>query len=250
MACLSHSDESARPTRTHASTHADAVEHEPSSVQLGHLRRLCRTVEARLGDAELTLDAVAAIEGLSTSYVQKLFRVASAAFCRLPEGASARTLPSRSGQPRAGALHDRRTVLSLGLRRRRQLQPRVRRALRRVAQGLPRRAAAGRAPAPRSVARRRAAPRPARLPSAGDARTRPSDARRRQFEAVLNDHAALRAGAGPRAQARGAARRRADGAARRRERAARRGRRPPGPQLLLPAGVRQDRALGLPEPHD
>jgi acetamidase/formamidase/AraC-like DNA-binding protein len=52
----------------------------PTSVQLSHLRRICRTVEARLGDAELSIESVARVEGLSTRYLQKLFKVGATRF--------------------------------------------------------------------------------------------------------------------------------------------------------------------------
>lgn len=58
---------------------ADAAE-ASSSVQLGHLRRLCRTLEARLSDAELTIDGIGRLEGLSTRYVQRLFKGGSTTF--------------------------------------------------------------------------------------------------------------------------------------------------------------------------
>jgi acetamidase/formamidase/AraC-like DNA-binding protein len=53
---------------------------QPTSVQLSHLRRICRTIEARLGDAELSLESVARVEGLSTRYLQKLFKVGATSF--------------------------------------------------------------------------------------------------------------------------------------------------------------------------
>ena len=53
---------------------------DSTSVQLGHLRRVCRTIEARLGDAELTVDHIGELEGLSTRYVQKLFKGGSTTF--------------------------------------------------------------------------------------------------------------------------------------------------------------------------
>lgn len=53
---------------------------DATSVQLAHLRRVCRYIEASLGDAELSLDAVARHEGLSARYVQKLFQGASTRF--------------------------------------------------------------------------------------------------------------------------------------------------------------------------
>jgi acetamidase/formamidase/AraC-like DNA-binding protein len=66
VTCLSHVD-------------ADTFD-ESTSVQLGHLRRVCRSLEARLGDAELTIDDIGQMEGLSTRYVQKLFKVGSTTF--------------------------------------------------------------------------------------------------------------------------------------------------------------------------
>ncbi len=66
VTCLSHID--------------DERAGDSTSVQLGHLRRVCRTLEARLGDAELTLDEVARIEGLSTRYLQKLFKAGATTF--------------------------------------------------------------------------------------------------------------------------------------------------------------------------
>ncbi len=53
---------------------------QPTSVQLGHLRRICRTVEAHLGDVELSIERVARIEGLSTRYLQKLFKAGMTSF--------------------------------------------------------------------------------------------------------------------------------------------------------------------------
>lgn len=66
VSCLSHVDD----TRAEDST----------SVQLGHLRRVCRTIEAQLGDAELSLEALARVEGWSTRYLQKLFKAGSTSF--------------------------------------------------------------------------------------------------------------------------------------------------------------------------
>ncbi len=60
VTCLSHVDEDA---------HEDTT-----SVQLGHLRRVCRSIEGRLSDAELTIDDIGRLEGLSTRYIQKLFK--------------------------------------------------------------------------------------------------------------------------------------------------------------------------------
>ena len=59
---------------------ASAPQEDPTSVQLGHLRRVCRTLEARLGDAELSLEELGRLEGLSTRYLQKLFKVGGTSF--------------------------------------------------------------------------------------------------------------------------------------------------------------------------
>lgn len=59
---------------------AAAPEEDTTSVQLAHLRRVCRTVEALLGDAGLSLEETSRIEGLSTRYVQKLFKVGGTSF--------------------------------------------------------------------------------------------------------------------------------------------------------------------------
>jgi acetamidase/formamidase/AraC-like DNA-binding protein len=66
VACLSHMDE-------------DQAE-DSTSVQLGHLRRVCRSMEARLGDPDLVIDDIGRLEGLSTRYIQKLFKVGSTTF--------------------------------------------------------------------------------------------------------------------------------------------------------------------------
>ncbi len=66
VTCLSHAN-------------ADASD-ESTSVQLGHLRRVCRTLEARLADAELTIEDIGRMEGLSTRYVQRLFKASSTTF--------------------------------------------------------------------------------------------------------------------------------------------------------------------------
>jgi AraC-like DNA-binding protein len=62
------------------STDLAAPSDQPTSVQLSHLRRICRTIEARLGDAELSVESVARVEGLSTRYLQKLFKVGATSF--------------------------------------------------------------------------------------------------------------------------------------------------------------------------
>jgi acetamidase/formamidase/AraC-like DNA-binding protein len=58
----------------------DDASDDTTSVRLGHLRRVCRTVEARLADADLDIGEVARLEGLSTRYVQELFKAASTTF--------------------------------------------------------------------------------------------------------------------------------------------------------------------------
>lgn len=59
--------------------HADAedagdgdAEHS-TSVQLGHLRRVCRSIENRLTDPDVSIGEIARIENLSARYIQKLF---------------------------------------------------------------------------------------------------------------------------------------------------------------------------------
>ncbi len=186
VACLSHTDEAARQTHTHA------PDHEPSSVQLGHLRRLCRTVEARLGDAELTLDAVAAIEGLSPSYVQKLFRAASAGFadylkarrlerCRLDLANRALAHFTIAELCFRWGFNDAANF-SRAFNARFGVSPKAYRAAPPPgAAGPTQRGAPARDGSTRSAPARKAAP-------GDDARSRPSEARRREFEAVLNDH--------------------------------------------------------------
>lgn len=61
-----------------AGEEADA-EHS-TSVQLGHLRRVCRTIEARLADPEISVGEIARTENLSARYVQKLFAVGVTTF--------------------------------------------------------------------------------------------------------------------------------------------------------------------------
>lgn len=69
VACLSHKSQDAKEKAE-----------DSTSVQLAHLRRVCRTVESHLGDAELQIDEIARLEGLSTRYIQKLFKVSSTSF--------------------------------------------------------------------------------------------------------------------------------------------------------------------------
>lgn len=72
VSCLSHHDgERAGPAEG---------DEAATSVQLAHLRRACRTIEARLADPQLALDAVARLEGLSPRYLQKLFKGADTSF--------------------------------------------------------------------------------------------------------------------------------------------------------------------------
>jgi acetamidase/formamidase/AraC-like DNA-binding protein len=66
VTCLSHGDEGAAEDTT--------------SVQLGHLRRVCRTIEAKLGDPEFGIEDIGRLESLSTRYVQKLFKVGATTF--------------------------------------------------------------------------------------------------------------------------------------------------------------------------
>lgn len=61
-------------------TNEASPEASSSAVQLGHLRRLCRTIEAQLSDAELSMEAIARTEQLSTRYIQKLFKGAGTSF--------------------------------------------------------------------------------------------------------------------------------------------------------------------------
>ncbi|MNR78020.1 Acetamidase [compost metagenome] len=54
----------------------ESGEHEAehsTSVQLGHLRRVCRSIENRLADPEVSIGEIARIENLSARYIQKLF---------------------------------------------------------------------------------------------------------------------------------------------------------------------------------
>lgn len=51
-----------------------------TSMQLSHLRRICRTIEARLTDPELSAIDIARSENLSARYLQKLFASAGTTF--------------------------------------------------------------------------------------------------------------------------------------------------------------------------
>ncbi|HTJ86509.1 MAG TPA: acetamidase/formamidase family protein [Terriglobales bacterium] len=66
VASLAHKDE-------------DDGEHS-TSMQLSHLRRICRTVEARLTDPDLSAVDIARSEQLSARYLQKLFASAGTTF--------------------------------------------------------------------------------------------------------------------------------------------------------------------------
>ncbi|MDQ7969108.1 MAG: acetamidase/formamidase family protein [Oxalicibacterium faecigallinarum] len=61
--------------------HKEEVDDETStSMQLSHLRRICRTIEARLSDPDLSAVEVAKSEQLSARYLQKLFASAGTTF--------------------------------------------------------------------------------------------------------------------------------------------------------------------------
>ena len=51
-----------------------------TSMQLNHLRRICRTIEARLSDPDLSAVEIARSENLSPRYLQKLFSSAGTTF--------------------------------------------------------------------------------------------------------------------------------------------------------------------------
>ena len=51
-----------------------------TSTQLGHLRRICRTIEVRLADPDLSAVEIARTEQLSSRYLQKLFASAGTTF--------------------------------------------------------------------------------------------------------------------------------------------------------------------------
>ncbi|MDQ8021460.1 MAG: acetamidase/formamidase family protein [Moraxellaceae bacterium] len=75
VTCLSHKSQDAQEQAEPEDTNPDTT-----SVQLAHLRRVCRTLESRLGDAELQIDEIARLEGLSTRYIQKLFKAGATSF--------------------------------------------------------------------------------------------------------------------------------------------------------------------------
>ncbi len=66
VACLSHKQ--------------SAGNEEATDVQLAHLRRVCRTVDSRLDDPDLHIEQIAAQEGLSARYLQKLFKNSGTTF--------------------------------------------------------------------------------------------------------------------------------------------------------------------------
>jgi acetamidase/formamidase/AraC-like DNA-binding protein len=66
VACLSHKQ--------------SAANEEATDVQLAHLRRVCRTVDSRLDDPDLHIEQIAAQEGLSARYLQKLFKNSGTTF--------------------------------------------------------------------------------------------------------------------------------------------------------------------------
>jgi acetamidase/formamidase/AraC-like DNA-binding protein len=79
VTCLSHKSEEERE-RHNATDKSPGESEDSTSVQLAHLRRVCRSIEARLGDAELLIDEIGRLEGLSPRYIQKLFKVGSTSF--------------------------------------------------------------------------------------------------------------------------------------------------------------------------
>lgn len=62
---------------THLDPHKDDT---TTSVQLGHLHRVCRSLGAGLSDPDMTIDHIAKMEGLSSRYIQKLFQIGSTTF--------------------------------------------------------------------------------------------------------------------------------------------------------------------------
>lgn len=186
VACLSRQEHRAQAGQTEDST----------SVQLGHLRRVCRAIESHLGDAELQIDDIGRLEDLSIRYIQKLFQVGSTTFsdylksrrlerCRLdlanPSLAHitiselcfrwgfkdaahfSRAFSTRYGQTPKAYRAEPPKEADDSLRRGRPAQP----------------------PAPRP-ALRDTAKAPAALPPTDE---QGSDARRHQFQNVLSDHA-------------------------------------------------------------
>lgn len=62
------------------SSNTDGDGEDTTSVQLAHLRRVCRAIDARLEDPDLHIDQLAAQERLSSRYIQKLFRNSGTTF--------------------------------------------------------------------------------------------------------------------------------------------------------------------------
>lgn len=65
---------------TSLSHQQDDGEEDTTSVQLAHLRRICRNIDTRLDQPDLGIDQIAAQEGLSARYIQKLFRNSNTTF--------------------------------------------------------------------------------------------------------------------------------------------------------------------------
>lgn len=59
---------------------------DTTDVQLAHLRRVCRSIDARLEDPELNIEQIAEQEGLSARYVQKLFKNSGTTFSEYLKG--------------------------------------------------------------------------------------------------------------------------------------------------------------------
>ena len=59
---------------------------DTTDVQLAHLRRVCRAIDARLEDPELNIEQIAEQEGLSARYVQKLFKNSGTTFSEYLKG--------------------------------------------------------------------------------------------------------------------------------------------------------------------
>jgi acetamidase/formamidase/AraC-like DNA-binding protein len=64
--CLTHDEDPRRDDAT--------------AVRLGHLRRACRSIEARLGDSGLSIEEIGRLEGFSVRYLQQLFKGAATTF--------------------------------------------------------------------------------------------------------------------------------------------------------------------------
>jgi acetamidase/formamidase/AraC-like DNA-binding protein len=175
VTCLSHS---------HLADHDRA--HDPTSVQLAHLRRVCRYLESRLGDAQLQLEEVARVEGLSPRYLQQLFKVGATSFgeylksrrlerCRLDLGNPALAHFSITELCFRWGFNDAANF-SRAFSARFGLSPKAYRAA--PPKDLDEHLRRGRPAAPP------AAPKPAPAPSPVA-----DDARRQQFQSLLSDHA-------------------------------------------------------------